>query len=176
MARLGHFLFGIFSALSLFGVHAAPADAKISVGDIVNALKLNLVTHINATITLESLTTNLISINFDVKNSLPIELTIDRVVSKAGINGTVFATFDHTFTKPVVVPLLGTANSGTINNVLLTQGALASLDIIPLGFLDLISTDVFVRAFTIFGMLGIPIPVTGIKQSHVPTAYNLALS
>lgn len=66
-------------------------------------------------------------------------------MSSAGINDTVFATFDHTFAKPVVVPILGTANSGTIPNVNLTQGVTSSLSIIPLGFLDLLSTDVFVR-------------------------------
>lgn len=66
-------------------------------------------------------------------------------MSKAGLNGTVFATFDQTFSKPVVVPPFGTKNSGTFGNVLLTQGVEASLDIIPFGVLDLMSTDAFVR-------------------------------
>lgn len=79
------------------------------------------------------------------QNPLLFELTIDRVTSTAGINGTVYATFDYTFPKPVVVPALGTANSGSIPNVTLTQGAIASLDIIPLGYLDLINVDVNVR-------------------------------
>ncbi len=67
------------------------------------------------------------------------------MASDAGINSTVFASFDHTFPEPVVVPIFGTAKSGVIENVLLTQGALASLAIIPLGFLDLINTDANVR-------------------------------
>ena len=80
-----------------------------------------------------------------VKNPLPIELTLDSVSSQAGLNGTVFATFTHTFPKPgLVVPPLGTKNSGTIDNVLLTQGAIASLDIIPFGVLNL-NTDANIR-------------------------------
>ena len=67
------------------------------------------------------------------------------MVSAAGLNGTTYATFDHTFDKPLVVKPLGTANSGSVPKVLLTQGALASLDIIPVGKLDLISTDVYLR-------------------------------
>lgn len=73
-----------------------------------------------------------------MKNPLPFELTLDSVSSQAGLNGTVFATFTHTFAKPgLVVPPLATRNSGTIDNVLLTQGATASLAIIPFGVLDL---------------------------------------
>jgi hypothetical protein len=67
------------------------------------------------------------------------------VTSTAGINDTVYATFSHTFANPVVVPPFGTANSGIVPDVLLTQGAVASLDIIPLGFLDLINVDINLR-------------------------------
>jgi hypothetical protein len=108
------------------------------------------------------------------------------VSSTAGINSTVYATFDHTFTAPVVVPPFGMANSGTIPNVTLTQGAIASLDIIPLGFLDLINIDVHVRqvihlclppafahsasrALTIDGKLGIPLLISGLHQKNVST-------
>ncbi|TFK42135.1 hypothetical protein BDQ12DRAFT_710429 [Crucibulum laeve] len=179
MARIGALFFALVGLLLVTVNGAAVPEAgslPIPIGTIINLIGLGLVTKINAFITLESLEDNLISINFDVKNPLPIELTIDRVVSSAGINGTVFATFDHTFATPVVVPILGTKNSGTIDNVLLTQGATASLDIIPLGVLDLISTDVFIRAGTIFGKLGVPIPITGLKQKAVPTNYTLLLS
>ncbi|KAJ3798226.1 hypothetical protein GGU11DRAFT_744521 [Lentinula aff. detonsa] len=64
---------------------------------------------------------------------------------------------------------LGTANSGTIDNVLLVQGAINSLNIIPLGELDLLDVNVSVRAATIDGFGGIPIPIDGLKQSDVPT-------
>lgn len=79
------------------------------------------------------------------QNPLIFELTLDSVSSTAGINGTVYATFNHTFATPVVVPPLGKANSGVVPDVLLTQGAIASLDIIPLGYLDLINVDVNLR-------------------------------
>ena len=57
-----------------------------------------------------------------VKNPLLLELTIDRVVSSAGVNGTVYAKFDHTFAKPVTVGAMKTVNSGRVPNVLLVQG------------------------------------------------------
>ncbi|KAF8899364.1 hypothetical protein BD779DRAFT_1667044 [Infundibulicybe gibba] len=177
MARIDTFLFTLLGFF-LACVRALPQSTSDPnfVGEVINALQVGLVKDINAFITLDSLTTNIISVNFDAKNPLIFELTIDRVMSSAGLNGTVFATFDQTFSKPVVVPPLGTKNSGTFGNVLLPQGATASLDIIPFGELDLISTDVFLRAATIGGKLGIPIPITGLKQSDVPTVYTLDLS
>ncbi|KAG6864809.1 hypothetical protein C0991_007032 [Blastosporella zonata] len=146
--RFGILLTSVVTLPFLFVAAAPASDATIgglTIGAIINAIGIGIVTDINAFITLDSLTTNIISVNFDAKNPLPLELTIDRVVSSAGLNGTVFATFDQTFAKPVVVPILGTKNSGTFGNVLLTQGAIASLDIIPAGELDLINTNVFVR-------------------------------
>ncbi|KAJ7511661.1 hypothetical protein B0H11DRAFT_2268712 [Mycena galericulata] len=131
---------------------------------------------INATITLDTLTTNLLSINFEAQNPLIFELTIDSVSSIAGVNGTKYATFSYTFPKPVIVPALGTANSGEIPNVLLTQGAIASLNIISLGYLDLLNVNVNVRALTIEGKLGIPLSIKGLHQKNVPTTYDLHLS
>ncbi|KIK68584.1 hypothetical protein GYMLUDRAFT_36042 [Collybiopsis luxurians FD-317 M1] len=164
--------------LQVAGLSVPASDSSadlggLTIGEIINLLGIGLVQSINATLTLDSLTTNLISINFIVKNPLPIELTIDQVSSTAGVNNTVYASFDHTFDPPVVVPILGTANSGTIDNVLLVQGAEASLGIIPLGELDLLNTNVNVRAGTIFGFGGIPISIDGLKQSDVPVTYNL---
>jgi hypothetical protein len=120
---------------------------------------------------------------------LIIELTIDRIVNSASLNGVTYATFDHKFPDGFVVPILKTANSGTIPNVTLTQGIDASLEIIPIGKLD-IQSDVYIRyvycsdflrgwklkrvcflnsAATISGKLGIPITLSGLKQAGVPT-------
>ncbi|KAJ3576095.1 hypothetical protein NP233_g667 [Leucocoprinus birnbaumii] len=172
------FFFSIF-ALLFTAVFAVPTvePRQFSAGDIINALGIGLVTDIHAFITLDSLTTNLISINFDVKNPLPIELTIKSISSSAGLNNTEFARFDHTFPSPgLIVGPLATKNSGTIDNVLVTQGVENSLDIIPLGVLDLLSTDANVQAATIAGHLGFPVPLDGLKQDNVPTTYNLTLS
>ncbi|KAF7302828.1 hypothetical protein MKEN_01244800 [Mycena kentingensis (nom. inval.)] len=166
----------VVSATPVEPTAAILPTASNLLGEIINALGVGLVTHINATITLETLTTNLLSIEFTAQNPLIFELTIDRVNSTAGINGTVYATFDHSFDTPVVVPSLGTAKSGSIPNVLLTQGAIASLDIIPLGYQDLINVDVWVRALTINGKLGIPLLISGLSQTNVSTEYNLELS
>ncbi|CAA7268439.1 unnamed protein product [Cyclocybe aegerita] len=180
MAKIGTLLFALFGCL-LVSVGAAPtANANLEkrdwIGDIINFLGLGLVTQINAFISLESLETNLITINFDIHNPLLIELTIDRVVSQAGLNGTVYASFDHTFETPFIIKGTQTANSGTIPNVLLTQGALASLDIIPYGVQDLINVDVYARVATINGKIGIPLPIKGLKQANVPASYELVLS
>ncbi|KAG5643299.1 hypothetical protein DXG03_001226 [Asterophora parasitica] len=178
--HLGAFLVTLGASLFFLCAGAVPSPAPaaepstiggVVIGEIINLLKIGLVEKINAIITLDSLETNLISVNFDgafpviptspfpnafprkpvltpaltAKNPLIIELTIDRVVSSAGLNGTVYATFDQKFTKPVVVPILGSKNSGTFGNVKLTKGVEASLDIIPYGVLDLIKTDIYVR-------------------------------
>jgi len=174
------------AALLFSAVSAAPAPATqdtaasgidgFSIGDIINALKIGLVQDIGVFITLDSLTTNIVSSNFTAKNPLPFELSIDRVVTSAGVNGEEYAKFDQSFSKAIVVPPLGTKNSGVFGNVLLTQGIDASLDIVPLGYLDLLNIDVYVRAGTIFGALGIPITISGVHQSNVPTTYTLDLS
>ncbi|PBK76323.1 hypothetical protein ARMSODRAFT_1011590 [Armillaria solidipes] len=168
-------LFGLLFVSLAALVRCAPTSTDLSIGDIINGLGIGLVSNISVTITLDTLVNNLVDIAFTVKNPLPIELTLERVTSSAGINSTEYASFDHTFSDPLVVPIFGTADSGTIKNVLLTQGAAASLDIIPLGFLDLLNTDVNLRAATIFGKLGIPLDVTGLKQENVTTTYELSL-
>ncbi|KAH8824555.1 hypothetical protein DL96DRAFT_1818254 [Flagelloscypha sp. PMI_526] len=173
MSLLGRF-YALISVVILFLVaSAAPATvderaAQDVIDDVLNFFKSGFVTQINTEITLDSLVTDLVSINFDVKNDLPFELTIDRVVSKAGVEGTVYVEFDRTFPNPVVVPPSSRANSGWVPDVLFTQGALASLFLINLQYLDLIESDVYVRALTNNGTLGTPIPITGLTQEHVP--------
>ncbi|PFH53337.1 hypothetical protein AMATHDRAFT_1400 [Amanita thiersii Skay4041] len=172
MVQLSTFFVAALGAFQTFStVFAGSATADDTVGDIINLLGLGIVERINVIITLNSLTTNLVSINFDAKNPLVTELTLDHVTSSAGVNNTEFAKFDHSFDPPFVIPPLKTKNSGQIDNVLLTQGVSASLALVPLGVLDLLSTDIHVRAATIDGFLGIPITITGLKQSNVPTKY-----
>lgn len=70
--------FYAFIALLYASVFAAPttsdtSDASIegfSIGDIINALGIGFVTHIHVVISLESLTTNLVSIDFDGLSSV----------------------------------------------------------------------------------------------------------
>lgn len=89
--------------------------------------------------------------------------------SDSGVNGEVFAHFSQGFSS-FIVPPGQTVSSGTFGNVLLTQGALASLDIIPLGLLD-VSAASTVRV----GQGGYQIPWLKIEQKNVPTTYNLVL-
>ncbi|KAH8795141.1 hypothetical protein DL96DRAFT_1827229 [Flagelloscypha sp. PMI_526] len=180
MSLLGRF-YALISVVTLFLVASAapaPVDERAEqnvIGDVLNFFKLGFVTQIDTAITLDTLTTNLVSVNISLKNDLPFELTIDKISSKAGVNGIVYAELDYTFPKPVVFPALGTANSGKIPDVLLTQGALESLGIISLGYLDLMESNVSTRALTINGALGIPIPIEGLKQDNVTAVYTISI-
>lgn len=62
-----------------------------------------------------------------------MEITFTQVDS--GLDGVTYAHFDQAYDS-FVVPAKGTANSGTVRNVLLPQGAIPSLAIIPVGKLD----------------------------------------
>jgi len=75
-----------------------------------------------------------------VQNPLIFDVQLKSITSTAGLNGTTYAEFSHTF-DDFTIPALSTANSGTIPDVLLTQGAVASLVIIPFGVLDVQSED-----------------------------------
>ncbi|KAG6860854.1 hypothetical protein C0995_006718 [Termitomyces sp. Mi166 len=146
-------LFASLMSLPFLYTVAAPAAPEtiggLGLGTIINLLGIGIVRDINVIIT--------------SKNPLPFELTIDRVMSSAGVNGTLFATFDHTFFAPFIVVPLGTANSGTFSNVTLTQGIDALFAIILAGVLDLMKTDMFVRVATIKGKLGFPLQIDGLK-------------
>ncbi|KDR75402.1 hypothetical protein GALMADRAFT_553914 [Galerina marginata CBS 339.88] len=127
------------------------------------------ITQIFVTVTLESFDTNEVSVDFVVQNPLNADLIIEFVQSDAGVNGEIFAQFSQAFDN-FVVPPGQTVHSGTFDHVLLTQGALAALDIIPLGFLD-VSSAATVRV----GQGGYQIPFLKLVQPGVPTEYNLAL-
>ncbi|KAJ7768850.1 hypothetical protein B0H16DRAFT_1452776 [Mycena metata] len=125
------FIFGLLAAALAV---AAPTPDNL-LGEVIDALGIGFVTSIEVTLT--SLSALQLSISFEAQNPLLFELTLDRVTTSAGLNGTTYASFDHSFSKPVVVPPLGKANSGNVTNVPLTQGVDASLAIIPFGVLDL---------------------------------------
>ncbi|KAK0184670.1 hypothetical protein F5146DRAFT_1006391 [Armillaria mellea] len=97
-----------------------------------------------------------------VTNPLLIQLTFERVVLSADINTTEYISFDHTFEDPIVVPILGTADSG---------GGFDTLDIVSLEYLDLINPDVNLREATVNGKLGIPVNATGLTQKLIPTTF-----
>jgi hypothetical protein len=98
-----------------------------------------LIQHINVYITVETLLTGFVSIDIDLSNPLDSDLTINFLQSDAGVNGINYAHVDFAFNPGFVVPAHGTANTGSIPNVFLVQGVIASLDIIPLGELDVFS-------------------------------------
>ncbi|KAK0222855.1 hypothetical protein EDD85DRAFT_859977 [Armillaria nabsnona] len=158
-------LFSFFLFYLLAFVCGAPTSSDANAADPL----ANVVSSISVNITLDDLVTNLANLSFTASNPLIVEITLDRVAVSAGIGGVEYISFDHTFEDPVVVPILGTADSGVIENVALTQGGLATLNIVPEGFLDLLNLDLFLREATIGGILGIPVNDTGLTKSDVPT-------
>jgi len=129
-----------------------------------------LVKHIHVTITLDSLVTNLVTVDIDLFNPLDTPLHVLFIQSDGKVDGTTFAHFEHAFDNFVIGPG-ETVNSGDIPNVLLTQGALASLDIIPLGMLD-----AFSAVTAQIGDGGYVVPWLQVVQLGVPTAYDLNLA
>ncbi|KAG7451841.1 uncharacterized protein BT62DRAFT_999550 [Guyanagaster necrorhizus] len=163
-------LFGYLLFFLAALVSGAPTS---STGDLVNALSIGPISNITVDISLNSLINNVVDVSFTVANFIPAELTLDRIVVSAGVNNTQYASFDHTFSEPVVIPFFGHADSGMIENVPLTQGALASLEIVPLGYLDLLNTSM---AATVSGQNGIPWNLTGLTQDDVSTTYQLTFA
>ncbi|KAG6857277.1 hypothetical protein H0H87_007110 [Tephrocybe sp. NHM501043] len=150
----------------------SPGLAQLQLATSLTGLNQpNFITHITVTITLETLVNNLVSVNFDVHNPLDADLVIEFVQSDSGVNGVTYAHFEQPFSS-FVVPAGQSANSGDFPNVLLTQGAIASLDIIPLEYLD-VSARNTVR---VGGAGGYLVPWLPLEQTKVPTTYNLALS
>lgn len=96
------------------------------------------------------------------------ELVIEFVQADGTVNGETYAEISHSFSN-FVIPGGVTVNSGVFDNVPLTQGALGSLAIIPLGYLD-ISAATTAR---VGGATGYQLPWLKIQQTHVPTTYNL---
>jgi hypothetical protein len=104
-----------------------------------------------------------------MQNPLDTDLVVEFVQSNSGEFNETFAFFAEPI-ENFVIPAHGTANSGTINNVLLTQGAIASLAIIPDEKLDIQAA-----ATVQVGQGGYTIPWLQLVQFSVPTTYTLDL-
>ncbi|KAE9401586.1 hypothetical protein BT96DRAFT_918717 [Gymnopus androsaceus JB14] len=127
----------------------------------------SLINSVNVSITLDSLVTN-----FGIFNPLDTELIVLGIQSTGSLDGTVYAQFTTTFDSgDYVIPPGETVVSPTIENVLLVQGAIASLAIIPDGILDVAAANTIQ-----VGVGGYTLPWLQINQSSVPTTYNLDLT
>ncbi|KAI0321180.1 hypothetical protein OF83DRAFT_1280620 [Amylostereum chailletii] len=145
-----------------------PGLEGISLSTSLQALNsAPIISHVNVFITLESLVTNLVNVNFDVTNPLDAPLVITFSQADSGVDGVTYAQFSQSFDN-FVVPPHSTVNSGTFGNVLLTQGALGSLGIIPLGKLD-----IFAVSTAQVGEGGYAVPWLHLTQPNVPTSYTL---
>ncbi|CAA7259257.1 unnamed protein product [Cyclocybe aegerita] len=148
----------------------APALANLRLaGQLTGLNEPTFITQIAVIITLESLITNLVSVDFTLHNPLDADLVIEFVQSDSGVNGLTYAQFSQPFSN-FVVPAGATVHSGEFPNVLLTQGAIASLDIIPLGYLD-VQAAVTLRV----GQGGYQVPYLKLSQNRIPTTYDLVL-
>ena len=130
---------------------------------------VSLLKHINVFITAATLVNNLVSIDFDIFNPFDTELHILFIQSDGKLDGTTFSHFEEHFDN-FVVPPGQTVNSGRIQNVLLVQGALASLPIIPRAMLD-----VFNAVTAQIGENGYIVPWLQVSQLSVPVTYTLDL-
>jgi hypothetical protein len=128
----------------------------------------NIITQVNVKIPLSALVDNLVTVNFDLHNSLDAPLKVLFVQNDAGVNGEIFSHFEHAFDNFVIGPGQ-TVNSGDIPNVLLTQGAIATLGIVgdPLDLASAVTAQI--------GDGGYTIPWLQLQQSAVPTNYDLDL-
>jgi len=98
-----------------------------------------------------------------------VDLVLETVQCDGGVDGEVYAVFTQSFDN-LVVPARGSVNSGIFYNVLLVQGAIKSLEIIPRLMLD-VRTAATVR----IGSGGYQVPWLKINQDSVPTTYDLVL-
>ncbi|KAK0185105.1 hypothetical protein F5146DRAFT_1005729 [Armillaria mellea] len=116
------FSFFLFSLLA-FVCSAPTSDATDPLAGVVSHINVNLTASIETDVftLLDSLITNLTNLSFTVSNPLIIEITLDCVAISAGVSGIEFISFTHTFEDPVIVPILGMADSSLIENVALTQ-------------------------------------------------------
>ncbi|KAH9835153.1 uncharacterized protein C8Q71DRAFT_764402 [Rhodofomes roseus] len=140
----------------------------VSLSSSITGMNANpILTHVNVYISLSTLVTNLVEVDFDVHNPLDADLDISRVQADSGVNNEVYAFFNQPFDS-FVIPPGGTVNSGKFGNVLLTKGALASLPIIPLGYLDVASAQTLTIAVG-----GYEVPWMKLWQPGTPTDYHL---
>ncbi|KAJ3868577.1 hypothetical protein EV359DRAFT_77557 [Lentinula novae-zelandiae] len=128
-----------------------------------------LIKDIMVTITLDSLTTNEVTVNVDIFNPTDAELQVLAIQSTGSIDGTVYAQFSTTFDS-YLIPAGQTVNSGEIDHVLLTQGAIASLGIIGENL------DVAAANTIQVGVGGYTLPWLKINQLDVPTTYTLDIA
>ncbi|KAF5389363.1 hypothetical protein D9757_004389 [Collybiopsis confluens] len=175
-AFISSFLTGSDSLpLSIDGDSAStPID---SLKEALSGLKLStslqglgqtLIKNISVSITLDSLVTNLVSITVDIFNPTDATLNILTVQGTGSIDGTVYSQFTANFDS-FQIPPGQTVNSGEIDNVLLTQGAINSLGIVGENL------DVGAANTIQVGVGGYTLPWLQINQPNVPTTYTLDL-
>lgn len=152
----------------------ASPSADAGIGDIPAAI-LNLllspgiqITHFDISLSTLSLLLNTATLNFDALSPLPlVELTIDQISAELGTNGTPFFSFNQTFTN-FVLPGLSSANSGTVQNVVLNQGGLGTLNVLSDTEFDMMQASYSLRVLTVNGTGGIPITLPA-TELDVPT-------
>lgn len=153
-----------------FGSLQTALDGVTLATSIMGLNHPNIIASAHVIITLESLLTNLVSVEFSVTNPLDADMVIEFVQSDSGLDGITYAFFRQSFDN-FVIPPGQTVSSGVFDNVLLPQGAIASLDIIPRGVLDINAAN----TVRLGGKGGYEIPWLQLKQTNVPTTYDLSL-
>ncbi|KAF9245017.1 hypothetical protein BU15DRAFT_85819 [Melanogaster broomeanus] len=147
-----------------------PALEGVTLQSSVTGLNVPpIITQVYPSVSLETLVSNEVDLSFDIYNPLGADLVIEFVQADGLINGEIYAHFDQAFSN-FVIPPGQTVNSGQFSHVVLVHGALATLPIIPLGYMD-INAVATVR----MGANGYQLPWLHINQMHVTATYNLNL-
>ncbi|KIL68938.1 hypothetical protein M378DRAFT_21838 [Amanita muscaria Koide BX008] len=146
-----------------------PAIAGLHIPTSVQGLNHpNILTHINVYVTLATLVTNRVAVDFDVYNPLETDITIEYIQAEAIVNGKIYAQFSQAF-QSFTIPAGATVNSGVVDNAFLTRGAINSLYIISLGSVDVDSRS----TIRIGSSGGYQIPWLPIQEKHVPATYHV---
>ncbi|KIJ43069.1 hypothetical protein M422DRAFT_253561 [Sphaerobolus stellatus SS14] len=117
---------------------------------------------------LSTFSTWVVGLKFDVNNPLKVPRSIQHVTANGSVDGTVFINLTHDFDNFTILPG-EVVNSGTIQNVLLSQGIIATLNIILLGLLG-VESDI------VLAVVGKPITVKGLTQYNVSASYTIDLT
>lgn len=84
-----------------------------------------LIKVVHTTITLETLITDEVTVNFDVENPLDTDMRVAYLQVDSGLDGTIYAQFTYQFDN-FLIPAHTIRNSGEVPHVKLPQGALGA--------------------------------------------------
>ncbi|KAH7108191.1 hypothetical protein BKA62DRAFT_764259 [Auriculariales sp. MPI-PUGE-AT-0066] len=150
-----------------------PALSAVTLSGSVQGIGALLIKHIHVVITIpDTLITNEVIVDFDVENPLDTDMRVTNLQSDSGLHGITYAQFSTVFDN-YLIPSHQTVNSGPVEHVILPQGAIPTLDIIPEERLDVAFAS---TAIVGEGGNGYTLPWLQYQQDNIPTTYDLVVA